>query len=98
MLARDGAGGRICRQGRFQACEEEEGGRRWRLGKANAVYDGARNSIAERLQWWAAAKDDIVVVRTLGTGWTCCGGELARGMLVYARQRESIGYVPQTRS
>jgi hypothetical protein len=98
MLARSGAGGRICRQRRLQAGEEEERVRRWRLGKAGAVFDSENGSVAQELEWWAAAKDGTVVARTLGTGWTCCSGELARGMLVYARQRESTGYVPQTRS
>jgi hypothetical protein len=67
------------------------------LGKVNAVYYGARNSIAERLERWIAAKDDIVIARVLGTGWTCCGGGLASGTMVCVRQRESTGYAHQTR-
>jgi hypothetical protein len=98
MLARSGADGRICRQRHLQACEEEERVRRWRLGKVVAVYDSEDGSVAQKLEWWVAAKDNTVIARTLGTGWACCSGELARGMLVYARQRESIGYVHQTRS
>jgi hypothetical protein len=81
----------------LQAGEEEEEGRRRRSGKLNAVYDGARDSIAEKLEWWAAAKDDIVVARTLGTGWACCGG-LASGTMMCVRQRESTGHAHQTRS
>ena len=41
--------------------------------------------VTDRLEIWAAPKDDKQVAWTLGIGWACCGGGLAGGCLVFAK-------------
>ncbi|KAF8897042.1 hypothetical protein CPB84DRAFT_1781404 [Gymnopilus junonius] len=43
------------------------------------------NWTSDRLEEWAAPKDDKQVAWTLGIGWACCGGGLAGGCLVFAK-------------
>lgn len=65
--------------------------RSW-LGKVFGVFaalragwDAAMNWTTDRLEAWAAPKDDKQVAWTLGIGWACCGGGLAGGCLVFAK-------------
>ena len=41
--------------------------------------------VTDRLEVWAAPKDDKQVAWTLGIGWACCGGGLAGLCLVFAK-------------
>ena len=50
-----------------------------------AGWDAAMNWTTDRLEAWAAPKDDKQVAWTLGIGWACCGGGLAGGCLVFAK-------------
>jgi hypothetical protein len=51
----------------------------------NASWERIVNFVTERLEAWAAPKDDKYVAWTLGIGWACCGGGLAGGCLVFAK-------------
>jgi hypothetical protein len=55
------------------------------FGKMKAAWETTNAFVAERLEWWTAAKDDKVIAWTLGIGWACCGGGLAGGTLVFAK-------------
>jgi len=48
-------------------------------------WDALINFVTDRLEEWAAPKDDKQVAWTLGIGWACCGGGLAGGCLVFAK-------------
>ncbi|KDR75824.1 hypothetical protein GALMADRAFT_68343 [Galerina marginata CBS 339.88] len=68
------------------------GRRRSWLGKIFGVFfvckagwDGIISWVTDRLEAWAAPKDDNQVAWTLGIGWACCGGGLAGGCLVFAK-------------
>jgi hypothetical protein len=55
------------------------------FGRVKARWDAANGYFAERLEAWTAAKDDKLIAWTLGIGWSCCGGGLAGGTLVFAK-------------
>jgi hypothetical protein len=48
-------------------------------------WDAMITFVTDRLEFWAAPKDDKQVAWTLGIGWACCGGGLAGGCLVFAK-------------
>ena len=48
-------------------------------------WDAMITFVTDRLEVWAAPKDDKQVAWTLGIGWACCGGGLAGGCLVFAK-------------
>ncbi|CAA7259134.1 unnamed protein product [Cyclocybe aegerita] len=50
-----------------------------------AGWDNFMGWVFDRLEAWAAPKDDKQVAWTLGIGWACCGGGLAGGCLVFAK-------------
>ena len=49
------------------------------------LWDTMITFVTDRLEIWAAPKDDKQVAWTLGIGWACCGGGLAGGCLVFAK-------------
>ena len=49
------------------------------------AWDAMIIFVTDRLEIWAAPKDDKQVAWTLGIGWACCGGGLAGGCLVFAK-------------
>ena len=49
------------------------------------LWDAMITFVTNRLEIWAAPKDDKQVAWTLGIGWACCGGGLAGGCLVFAK-------------
>ncbi|KAF5321837.1 hypothetical protein D9619_001866 [Psilocybe cf. subviscida] len=50
-----------------------------------SAWDATIGWVTDRLEAWAAPKDDTQVAWTLGIGWACCGGGLAGGTLVFAK-------------
>lgn len=55
------------------------------VGRVKARWDVLYGYLAESLESWTAAKDDKLIAWTLGIGWSCCGGGLAGGTLVFAK-------------
>ena len=49
------------------------------------AWDAMITFVTDRLEIWAAPKDDKQVAWTLGIGWACCGGGLAGGCLVFTK-------------
>ncbi|KAH9944703.1 hypothetical protein B0H21DRAFT_709546 [Amylocystis lapponica] len=54
-------------------------------GKAAVAWEGGMMWIREKLELWTEAHDDKRIAWTLGIGWSCCGGGLAGGTLVFAK-------------
>jgi hypothetical protein len=55
------------------------------LKKVTAAWTGTMAWVKEKLDRWAASRDDKQIAWTLGIGWACLGGGLAGGCLVFAK-------------
>ena len=49
------------------------------------LWESAMRMIKVYLESWTAAHDDKRIAWTLGIGWSCLGGGLAGGCLVFAK-------------
>lgn len=53
--------------------------------RVTVKWEAAMKSMRDRMETWAAERDDKVVAWTLGIGWACNGGAMAGGCLVFAK-------------
>ncbi|KAF7315613.1 hypothetical protein MIND_00076700 [Mycena indigotica] len=49
------------------------------------LWELGMGMLSEWLEWWTGPKDDTTIAWTLGIGWSCCGGGLAGGCLVFSK-------------